>query len=237
MSEVNDAVQVIMVAGRTIYMANRISSRMLSSFIKMMNTIYLSKWKGSASLHRLRQIKGDDMVFINVSSERPSDLASVEKEMKAHGILFARMPDLCGGDGRTQYAIAASDLPKLKPMLLDHAVGKEKKIRVGLISEKDYLGTGFTAEGTSTPEYEDLQKSAISEKERTSGNPLKGMHAIKEQAVYTETSNITPDAATPGTVRTKGYLYVRCVHELRVTGRVDGCVWIEEDLVVHVIDF
>ena len=67
MSEVNDAVQVIMVAGRTIYMASRISSRMLSSFIKMMNTIYLSKWKGSTSLHRLRQIKGDDMVFINVS--------------------------------------------------------------------------------------------------------------------------------------------------------------------------
>ena len=229
MSEVNDAVQVIMVAGRTIYMANRISSRMLSSFIKMMNTIYLSKWKGSASLHRLRQIKGDDMVFINVSSERPSDLASVEKEMKAHGILFARMPDLCGGDGRTQYAIAASDLPKLKPMLLDHAVGKEKKIRVGLISEKDYLGTGFTAEGTSTPEYEDLQKSAISEKERTSGNPLKGMHAIKESAVYTETSNITPDAATPGTVRTKGNMSLLRVHDLRMTGREDEFLWIDED--------
>lgn len=233
MSEVNDAVQVIMVAGKTIYMASRISSRILSSFIKMMNTIYLSKWKGSASLHRLRQIKGDDMVFINISSERQSDLAGVEKEMKAHGILFARMPDLCGGDGRTQYAIAASDLPKLKPMLLDHAVGKEKRIRVGLISEKDYLGTGYTAEGTLTPEYEDLQKSATLEKERTSGNPLQGMYAKIDQNVYTKTSNMTPDATASGTVRTEGSMSLLRVHDLRMAGREDEYLWIDEDPILR----
>ena len=137
MSEVQDAVQVIMVTGRAAYMGGRITVKGLSSFIKLINTIYLSKWKGSASLRRLRQIKGDDMVFINVSSEDRHDLSFVEKELKAHGILFSRMPDLCGGDGRTQYAVAASDLPKLKPMLLENLIYADGAEFLGLLASSE----------------------------------------------------------------------------------------------------
>lgn len=233
MSEVYDAVQVIMVAGKTIYMAGRVGTRTLSSFIKLVNTIYLSKWKGSASLHRLRQIKGDDMVFINVSSEKQSDLSFVEKEMKAHGILYARMPDLCGGDGRTQYAVASSDLPKLKPMLLDHAVGKEKRIRVGLISEKDYLGTGLSADGVPTKEYAELQRSALQEKEKTAGSPIPGIHIPRGQPVQSEIFEMQQEKqAMPDFVRVQGNMSLLRAHDLQMTGREEDFLWIDEEPII-----
>ena len=150
MSEVGDAVQVVMLCGRGAMLLGNISLKLAMQFVKLMNTIYLAKWEGSVSLNRLRQIKGDDFVFINVSSEQKEDLSAVEKEMKSHGILYARMPDLCGGDARTQYAIASSDAIKMKAMLLDHTAGPNRHIRVGPISETDYMMTGKKADGTDT---------------------------------------------------------------------------------------
>lgn len=120
----------------------------------------MAKWEGKVSLNRLRQTKGDDFVFINVSSEKREELAAVEKEMKAHGIMFARMPDLCGGDARTQYAIASPDAVKMRAMLLDHTAGPNRHIRVGPISEADYMMTGKRADGTNTKEMDALNKSA-----------------------------------------------------------------------------
>jgi len=160
MSEVGDAVQVVMLCGRGVMLIGNISLKLAMQFVKLLNTIYLAKWEGSVSLNRLRQIKGDDFVFINVSSEQKEDLAAIEKEMKSHGILYARMPDLCGGDARTQYAIASSDAVKMKAMLLDHTVGPNKHIRVGPISEADYMMTGKKADGTDTKEMEALKQSA-----------------------------------------------------------------------------
>ena len=160
MSEVGDAVQVVMLCGRGAMLIGNISLKLAMQFVKLLNTIYLAKWEGSVSLNRLRQIKGDDFVFINVSSEQKEDLAAIEKEMKSHGILYARMPDLCGGDARTQYAIASSDAVKMKAMLLDHTVGPNSHIRVGPISEADYMMTGKKADGTDTKEMEALKKSA-----------------------------------------------------------------------------
>ncbi len=160
MSEVGDAVQVVMLCGRSVMLIGNISLKLAMQIVKLLNTIYLAKWEGSVSLNRLRQIKGDDFVFINVSSEKKEDLAAIEKEMKSHGILYARMPDLCGGDARTQYAIASSDAVKMKAMLLDHTAGPNSHIRVGPISEADYMMTGKKADGTDTKEMETLKKSA-----------------------------------------------------------------------------
>lgn len=160
MSEVGDAVQVVMLCGRGAMLIGNISLKLAMQFVKLLNTIYLAKWEGSVSLNRLRQIKGDDFVFINVSSEQKEDLAAIENEMKSHGILYARMPDLCGGDARTQYAIASSDAVKMKAMLLDHTAGPNRHIRVGPISEADYMMTGKKADGTDTKEMEALKKSA-----------------------------------------------------------------------------
>ena len=160
MSEVGDAVQVVMLFGRGAMLVGNISLKLAMQIVKLMNTIYLAKWEGKVSLNRLRQTKGDDFVFINVSSEKRDDLAAVEREMKAHGIMFARMPDLCGGDARTQYAIASSDAVKMKAMLLDHTAGPNRHIRVGPISEADYMMTGKRADGTNTKEMDALNKSA-----------------------------------------------------------------------------
>ena len=160
MSEVGDAVQVVMLFGRGAMLVGNISLKLAMQIVKLMNTIYLAKWEGKVSLNRLRQTKGDDFVFINVSSEKRDDLAAVEREMKAHGIMFARMPDLCGGDARTQYAIASSDAVKMKAMLLDHTAGPNRHIRVGPISEADYMMTGKRPNGANTKEMEQLQKSA-----------------------------------------------------------------------------
>ena len=160
MSEVGDAVQVVMLCGRGAMLVGNISLKLAMQIVKLMNTIYLAKWEGKVSLNRLRQTKGDDFVFINVSSEKREELAAVEKEMKAHGIMFARMPDLCGGDARTQYAIASPDAVKMRAMLLDHTAGPNRHIRVGPISEADYMMTGKRADGTNTKEMDALNKSA-----------------------------------------------------------------------------
>ena len=160
MSEVSDAVQVVMLCGRGAMLVGNISLKLALQIAKLFNTLYLAKWKGSVSFNRLRQTKGDDLIFINVSSEKAEDLAAVEKEMKAHGILYARMPDLCGGDARTQYAISTSDAVKMKAMLLDHASGPNSRVRVGPISEKDYMMTGIRPDGSATKEMDDLERSA-----------------------------------------------------------------------------
>ncbi len=160
MSEVSDATQIIVVAGKAIYRIGATGVKSAVAVIKLLNTIYLGKWKGKTSLGHLRQSKGDDMVFINISSEDKQVLKAFEKEMKAHGILCARMPDLCGGDGRTQYAIGASDISKVKPLLLDHSVGRYRDIPAGLISEQDYLGSGIMPDGKMSPEMSALYGTA-----------------------------------------------------------------------------
>lgn len=109
---------------------------------KTLDTIYLAKWKGSVSYARLRKIKGDEVQFLNVSTEEKKILHAIEKEMKQHGILYARLPDLCGGDNRTQYVISPSDMVKCRAFLLDHFSGKYGKIKAGSIRPADYIQTG-----------------------------------------------------------------------------------------------
>ena len=159
MSEVSDATQIIVVAGRAFYMLGKIDLKLAMQIIKLINTVYLSKWKGKAGLGRLRQIKGDDLMYLNVGSENKADLKKIEREMRDHGILFARMPDLCGGDGRTQYTVAVSDAAKVRALLIDHPQGKNKDISIGMLSEKEYFSTAFDKDGKPTPEMWDLAHS------------------------------------------------------------------------------
>ena len=172
MSEVADATQIVVVAGKAIYLLGKISLKAAIQFVKQIHTIRLSKWKGKARLGRLRAIKGDDMMYVNVGSEDKKELKKIQKEMKQHGILFAKMPDLCGGDGRTQYAIAVSDAPKVRALLIDHAMGPYKGTYLGMLSEKDYLSTAFNRNGEMTPEAQELSKTVpdpfTEKKERTS---------------------------------------------------------------------
>ena len=184
MSEVADATQIVVVAGKAIYLLGKISLKAAIQFAKLIHTIRLSKWKGKARLGRLRAIKGDDMMYVNVGSEDKKELKKIQKEMKQHGILFAKMPDLCGGDGRTQYAIAVSDAPKVRALLIDHAMGPFKDIYLGMLSEKDYLSTAFNRNGEPTPETQDLSRSVpdpfTGKREKSSGTPEQQVADLKE---------------------------------------------------------
>lgn len=158
MSEVGEASQIVIATGRGLYLLGNISLKAALQVAKLINTIWLSKWKGRTFLGRLRSIKGEDMMYLNAGSEDKYELKAIEKEMKAHGILFARMPDLCGGDGRTQYAVSVSETPKVRALLIDHAMGPNKEIYLGMLSEKDYLSTAFTRDGEPTPEFQNLMR-------------------------------------------------------------------------------
>ena len=81
MSEVADATQIVVVAGKAIYLLGKISLKAAIQFAKLINTIRLSKWKGKARLGRLRAIKGDDMMYVNVGSEDKKELKKIQKEI------------------------------------------------------------------------------------------------------------------------------------------------------------
>ena len=160
MSEVSDATQIVVVMGKTACLLGNISIRAAVKVMDFLNTLYLSKWKGKVSFRRLRQIKGDDLLFLNMSTEEEGYLSAIENELDKHGIMFSRLPDLCGGDGRTQYVIAQSDAELFRAFLLDHTNGIYKKIKVGPVSPEDYLRTGYTGSGeVEREELKALRKS------------------------------------------------------------------------------
>lgn len=166
MSEVSDAIQIVVVSGKMLYLFSRLSMQTVMLTAKILNTLYLSKWQGSVSFARFRRIKGENIQFINISMEDSQILKYIEYEMKAHGILFAKMPDLCGGDGRTQYVISPDDMIKFKAFLLDHAVGKHKDVKVGPISPADYAQSGIAQDGAPTPQMQEFVRTR--EKKRIS---------------------------------------------------------------------
>lgn len=163
MSEVSDATQIVIVTGKSAYLLGNITVKSAAFVLKVLNTIYLAKWKGRVSLNRFRRICGGDFLFINANTEDPQILRAIEKELTAHGILFSRLPDLCGGDGRTQYVIPPADTAKLKAFLLDHQHGRYGSVKVGPISPEDYARTGIQVDGQMTQELADLTQSALSE--------------------------------------------------------------------------
>lgn len=191
MSEVGEASQLVIAAGRGAYLLSGITLKAALQFLKLIHTVYLSKWKGKTFLGRLRSIKGEDMMYLNVGTEDKKMLKKIQKEMKKHGILFARMPDLCGGDSRTQYAVSVSDAPRVRALLINHAMGPYKDVYMGMLSEKDYLSTAFTRSGDLTPETRELlggmERSADRQenapgKDRSSqeyGGPEEQMHDLK----------------------------------------------------------
>ena len=164
MSEVADACQVVIVSGKTIAAAGSLAIKTAMLLMKIYNTIYLGKWKGSTSFKRFRAIKGEDYEFINICSENQETLAKIEREMEAHNLMFARLPDLCGCDGNTQYVIAKSDMQVFAAFLMDHNHGALKNVKCGPITESDYARTAVHPEsGEYTEEFKDLNRSTKEE--------------------------------------------------------------------------
>ena len=160
MSEVSDATQIVLLTARGGYLLGRISLSMAVRTLKLLDTLYHAKWKGKTSFNRLRQTKGEDMIFVNISTEKESLLKLIETEMTAHQIMFARLPDLCGGDGRTQYAVSQADTERFKAFLLDHGTGPNRSVLVGPVRPEDYLATGEDTMKNPTPQMIRLEKDA-----------------------------------------------------------------------------
>ena len=205
MSEVGDACQIVMISGRMIAATADLSVKTALLMMKIYNSLYLGKWKGKVSFQRFRAIKGDEFEFINICSEDQEKLASIEKEMEAHNLLFARLPDLCGGDGNTQYVISRSDMNIFAAFLMDHIHGGLKDIKVGPITESDYARSAVHPEsGEYTQEFKDLNESA--REEYTAGHLQLGMERkeevlkipiIKQRTTITETESKPEIEAEP----------------------------------------
>ncbi len=166
MGEIDEACQVILLCGKLAVQLKNITVATAVMSAQVLNTIYMAKWKGNTSYRRLLNVKGEQngLVFLNVGIEEDTRqntriMKGIKKELKDHGILFAELPDLCGGDGNTQFCISARDASKLSAMLMSHMNGKYKDIPVAEISQFDYTATAQRADGSPTPEFEALVRS------------------------------------------------------------------------------
>lgn len=169
MGDIDEACQVIILIGKMMYQAKGVLTKTALTSSQVMSTIYMSKWKGQTSYKRLLKVKGEEngLLFVNIGLENnsfrnASKIRGIEKELERHGIMYARLPDLCGGDGNTQICISARDAKKLEAMLRTHMHGKYKDVPVAEISQFDYTQTGRRADGRPTPELDALKKDAAS---------------------------------------------------------------------------
>lgn len=164
MGDIEESCQVLILIGKFAYQAGSILCKTALASSQVMGMIYMSKWKGKSSYKRLLNVKGEEngLLFVNIGLEKDSRknaarIRGIEKELKKYGIMFARLPDLCGGDGNTQICISARDAKKLEAMMRTHMNGKYKDVPVMEISQVDYTQTGKRADGTNTPEMDILQ--------------------------------------------------------------------------------
>lgn len=220
MSEVSDATQIVLLTARGGYLLGRISIAMAIRTLKLLNTLYHAKWKGKTSFNRLRQTKGEDMLFVNVSTEKESLLKLIEEELTAHQIMFAKLPDLCGGDGRTQYAVSQTDAERFKAFLLDHGTGPNRTVLVGPVRPEDYLATGEDTMKNPTPEMRNLERDAR-ETERESRGPERReteprgqeKHRTLKQEQAVKDSDVQKLGASAKTITQEEPLFTRDIPE------------------------
>lgn len=167
MSEVQDAVQIILMYGRVAALVGKVSVKSAMLANKIMMAVYLSKWRGKTGFNRLLKIKGEQngLTFVNIGiepdgKENRKIFREILKEFDAHGILYAVMPDLCAGDGATQIAVSNVDVSRLNALLIDHKNGRHGDIQLAEITQFDYAMTGVRGDGSLTHETEKLLSSA-----------------------------------------------------------------------------
>lgn len=138
----------------------------LGKLLQVTGSLIYGAFKEKNTLKDLVAEKGNDLVFFEVSSENKESLKDMEKQMKAYGITFARMPDLCGGDGKTQYAFSPKDAVRFRMFLRSQAEKKKDHPdlpAVKIISAEDYANTGFDENDKPTKELDAIMRSAEEE--------------------------------------------------------------------------
>lgn len=169
MSEMQDTIQILAITSqvgeKSIVYGFRLLKFLSLSSAKMINTLYLGKWKGDTSFKRFRAIKGEDMQFMCIHTEDQKILRNLYKEMKNHGILVGKLPDLCIGDGMVQFVFSPTDAKKMEAFLINHSNGKHKDVKIETISESIYQKTSLNDKGEPTPQAQELEKSITKNKD------------------------------------------------------------------------
>ena len=162
----NSSVQMLEMGGKAIYYTGKEAVHIIMAIYKLMETLRLAQWHGKADMKTLMDIKGDNLAFIEVSSEDRKVLKEIEKDMKKEGILFSRLPDLNVKDGKTQFAFSAEDAALMKVYLSKYA----EKVKTGkasaeirIISAAEYARSGYEDDWTKRPELKELEDLAKKE--------------------------------------------------------------------------
>ncbi len=224
--DIGEACQVIMIIGRFAYRTGNILVQTAVASAQTMNTIAHAKWRGKTSYKNLLRTKGEEngLLFLNVGlepdcRENRKKFNAIKKELKEHGIMYAVMPDLCGGDGNTQIAISAIDAKKLEAMLHSHIHGKNKDVYIAEISEFDYTMTGRRANGSPTQNMRDLQMSAMQNGfPFMPGNLQQPMDPARQRAPVNPNVSSLPEKLTFQIIRQ---------HDLLQTIGNDGFSWLK----------
>ena len=178
-NEVSEAIRILEVGGRGIVLSAKVAEKGFLALMKLINTLYLSKWRGKTNLMRLRATKGESLAFFQIGSENRTNLRQIEQLMKKHGIMFAKLPDLCGGDSRTQYAFSPADAEKMQLFVKNYqdgfvnSNGKKNKTKVEVITGQDYEKTGYKKTGEKTKEYDELEKDAVKQERKAEARSRK----------------------------------------------------------------
>lgn len=224
--DINEACQVVIIIGRMAYRTGNVLIQTALFSARTMSTIAHAKWRGKTSYKNLLRKKGEEngLLFLNIGLEPDSKknrrkINAIKKELKEHGIMYAVMPDLCGGDGNTQIAISAIDAKKMEAMLYSHMHGKNKDIYIAEISEFDYTMTGRRLNGQPTQNMQDLQKNAMQ-------NGFPHMPDYSKQPVAPSNQKAPVNSPTPS-IQDKMTFQVIRQHDLLQSIGVDGFSWLK----------
>lgn len=145
-------------------------AKSLGKIIQVFGALLCTAGKGIArdkhSLANLVEQKGNDLVFFEVTTENRTTLTEMKKQMESYGIMYAEMPDLCGGDGKRQFAISPKDAVRFRMFLRSHADRKKDHTDlpdINIISAEDYANTGYDNQDRPTKELDKILKDAEQE--------------------------------------------------------------------------
>ena len=174
---IQSAIQLLELGGRlTLFMggliknygfpAFKFGTRTLGKIMQVAGTLLYAQFAEKNTLSSLIERKGNDLTFFEVNTENEDELKKLKKQLEAYNIDYAQMPDLCGGDGKTQFAFSPKDAIRFKMFLRNQAERRKDHPNlpeINIISAEDYANTGYDENDKPTPELNELMKSAEEE--------------------------------------------------------------------------
>ena len=129
---IQSAIQLLELGGRlTLFMggliknygfpAFKFGTRTLGKIMQVAGTLLYAQFAEKNTLSSLIEKKGNDLTFFEVNTENEDELKKLKKQLEAYNIDYAQMPDLCGGDGKTQFAFSPKDAIRFRMFLRNQA--------------------------------------------------------------------------------------------------------------------